>query len=307
MIEDLRISNEHLVRHLAFCDEAQCFIFPWADGGDLGDFWQRECPRKLEDFLWSLKQMVGLAHALEDLHKLGDCRHGDLKPANILHFTEGGVGILKIADFGVSKVHHTKTTARNSATITSAFSRGYEGPEASTVYKDQNPAEPRSRRYDCWSMGCIILEFVIWLLYDFRALDSFGQFRDSPDPTYYHIASDTTIKNAVPQRILVVHPEVSKAMKCLRDDKRCKDKALESLVKLVGDNLLKISYKQRLESAELHEKLQVMLDKVKKNPSDLVNLGIGPPNPRPKIFDQPLSLRPTTKSTYDPSSSSEED
>jgi serine/threonine protein kinase len=307
MIEALGISNKHLVRHLAFCDEAQCFIFPWADGGDLGHFWQQECPRERGLFPWSLRQMVGLADALKDLHKLGDCRHGDLKPANILYFIEGRFGILKLADFGISKIHPKRTTARNSATITSALSLGYESPEATKVYRIQNPSKPRSHRYDCWSMGCIILEFVVWLLYDFRAIDSFGQFRDSPDQPYYHITSDTTVKNAESQKKLVVHPAVPKAMTYLRNDKRCKDKALDCLVKLVGDNLLQIDYEDRLKSADLHEKLQIILDKVEENPSYLVDLDVDPPNPRPEIFDQPLSLPFTPRSTYDPTSSSEED
>jgi hypothetical protein len=71
------IKNNHLIRHLAICEEVPCIIFPWADGGDLGDYWQRECPKVADEFLWSLRQIVGLTDALKDLHK-ENCRHGDL-------------------------------------------------------------------------------------------------------------------------------------------------------------------------------------------------------------------------------------
>ncbi len=56
----------------------------------------------------------------------------------------------------------------------------YEPPEAEV---GQN--EPRSRRYDVWSMGCIYLEFAIWLLRGEnglqrfrRDLQSVGKFYD---------------------------------------------------------------------------------------------------------------------------------
>ncbi len=54
--------------------------------------------------MWSLEQMLGLSRGLEDLHDL-NCRHGDLKPDNILHFIKDGRDILVIADLGVSKFH----------------------------------------------------------------------------------------------------------------------------------------------------------------------------------------------------------
>jgi serine/threonine protein kinase len=60
-----------------------------ADGGSLLDYWKRgnEKPRSLEPILWSLRQMCSLAGALYSLHH-EHCRHGDLKPANILRLEE---------------------------------------------------------------------------------------------------------------------------------------------------------------------------------------------------------------------------
>ena len=49
----------------------------------------------------------------------------------------------------------------------------YEAPEAIGELNG-----PRSRLYDVWSMGCITLEFIIWLLYGNDELNNFyGQLK----------------------------------------------------------------------------------------------------------------------------------
>ncbi|KAI8244313.1 Serine/threonine-protein kinase nekl-2 [Colletotrichum sp. SAR 10_96] len=110
-------------------------IFPWADGGDLVDVWENMDveERSPELALWGLEQMLGLAEALQALHdEMRDqenCRHGDLKPGNILHFKTRGYGILKVADFGISKVHVLGTLQRNDPTTTKATTPAYQAPE----------------------------------------------------------------------------------------------------------------------------------------------------------------------------------
>lgn len=42
----------------------------------------------------------------------------------------------------------------------------YEPPE--TDNERGEIGQPRSRLYDMWSMGCIVFEFIIWLLYSFN-------------------------------------------------------------------------------------------------------------------------------------------
>jgi len=282
------IKNNHLIRHLAICEEVPCIIFPWADGGDLGDYWQRECPKVADEFLWSLRQMVGLTDALKDLHK-ENCRHGDLKPANILYFTENGVGILKIADVGVSRAHNQATALRKGLTTTSVSTKVYEGPEVKSN-------TPRSRQYDCWSMGCIILEFVLWLLYDFKAIESFFSVRHSEWHGYYRLVTDAP--NLKPLDNTEVHPVVYEAMNVLREDPRCVGTALEALVNVVDEDLLKIKPGDRLKAVGLHQQLQKILKDAEKNHSYLVKTDALPP-PIPPIFNQPpLSLGSNQDSTF---------
>lgn len=121
-------------------------------------------------------QLRDLADALCTLHYSPDLRagivHGDLKPENIIRFKpEGGsprlLGTLKIGDWGLSKEKDCKTTDQNIASIGYRASIRYEPPEMSEgvpVVGRDTPLKSRSRLYDVWSLGCIMLEFIVWLV-----------------------------------------------------------------------------------------------------------------------------------------------
>lgn len=78
-----------------------------------------------------------------------------------------GLGTLKLADIGLAKRHVIATQNRGDLTGTRYGTIQYEAPEAVSLNA------PRSRLYDIWSMCCITLEFIIWLLYGNDELDSF--------------------------------------------------------------------------------------------------------------------------------------
>jgi serine/threonine protein kinase len=90
--------------------EKYYFIFRWADGGSLRDFWRdsemdqpaRLCGASVKEVLYQLR---GLADALCALHNFKGSeswRRGDLKPENILRFRNPTdsvrLGVLQIAD-----------------------------------------------------------------------------------------------------------------------------------------------------------------------------------------------------------------
>jgi len=103
-------------------------------------------------------QLADVVPALED----SNWRHGDLKPENILRFlaTDEMVGTLRISDLGLAKRHTVATGLRRLPSTARFGTAAYEPPEAVTRL-----GSPRSRLYDIWSFGCIMLEFVIWLVY----------------------------------------------------------------------------------------------------------------------------------------------
>ncbi|GKT47560.1 calcium/calmodulin-dependent protein kinase [Colletotrichum spaethianum] len=175
------MEHPHLIKAIAYYKRGDRYfiVFPWAGGGNLRDYWGREPPRNLDgDFVgWALGQLCGLASAMKKLHSAKDsaCRHGDLKPENILCFEDTRSSdpfsqpFLVIADVGLAKVHTLATEMRNEATRTLNGTVMYEPPEAVLLLTKK---QPRSRRYDVWSIGCIYFEFLIWLLYGKAELNS---------------------------------------------------------------------------------------------------------------------------------------
>ncbi|RBR11624.1 hypothetical protein FVER53590_14177 [Fusarium verticillioides] len=175
-LERLKNHNSpNLVQPIAAYEykKQKCLVFPWAHGGDLYKFWEAY-QGKTVDLKWIISQFTGLCSVLNDLHKI-NCRHGDLKPDNILWYRDkDGLGTLKIADLGLA-AFHIKTTGdrRGIQTMTPTGTARYEPPETA-----ENKTGERSRMYDIWSMGCIMLELLIWLTQGIDAVDKLGKATD---------------------------------------------------------------------------------------------------------------------------------
>ncbi|KAI0976972.1 kinase-like protein [Xylaria arbuscula] len=290
------LNHPHLIRHIATIEQVQgnifCVIFPWANGGNLAEFWERfpngNQTRSPKLFIWSLQQMFGLVDAMFALHDM-NYRHGDLKPENILHFKdssessfrESKLGTLVIADVGVSKLHHLATGLRGYGTDTKATTPCYEAPEAELDNnKQKKDRKSRSRRYDMWSIGCIFMEFAIWLLYGHKAIDNFKHQRKQTenDPrahmaAYYTRTGDTAIINSA----------VSKGLKALENDPRCaKGTGLESLINLIEKDLIVIDPDQRIKAESLRDKVGSIVQRAEKDSAYLMRRTEPPPRvPRP--------------------------
>lgn len=197
------LHNDHLINFLTSYrrDGNHYLIFDWADGGDLAEFWLKMSPFRgesgqpshRESIIWAVNQMAGLAEALYELHggdKEGDkervhCRHGDLKPANIVrsHPADDAKhkphGHLRITDMGVAKINDKAThVGRSSGPVTVTIR--YQSPE---FLFSLNADAATSRAYDVWSMGCILLKFIIWLLYGPVQLQLFN--KAFPNTTFF--------------------------------------------------------------------------------------------------------------------------
>lgn len=173
-------------------------------------------------------------------------RHGDLKPDNILKFDgdESDLfGILKIADLGLAKQHKNATSFRDAPTNTTHTTWHYEAPEVAT-----KSHQPRSRRYDIWSMGCIILESITWLLYGYDVLDEFLKMDLDPqsprDSLYF-----STVTNSEGQLTAKVSNTSKRWIEdILSRDPECNKPtatAIGDVLKLVRDKLLVIELPDR--------------------------------------------------------------
>jgi serine/threonine protein kinase len=225
-------------------------MFRWADGGNLRDFWQsNKKPQLIVSLVRDVvKQIRGLTDALDQLHHYGggggSYRHGDIKPENILRVRtrsvvspELDVGVLKIADLGLAKHHNVGTEFRPPTSMRYTTYR-YEPPEARPGV---STTLGRSKRQDIWSIGCVTLEFIIWLLYGADALNEFndnivGEMKESSP--YFEIEVKGNKKTAK------VHTAVNDRMDALSWDQECRkgeETAIKDLLHIVKTKLLVVN------------------------------------------------------------------
>lgn len=126
-----------------------------------------------------MEQLERLAEALQTIHnfqiqgKPVFYQHGNLKPENILVFGTGrddGVGLWKMTDLSHARIHLNDTEEKQRVALgpSSVIGHGtifYRPPEAVLSQNRQI-----SRLYDTWCMGCIALQYIIWLLYGYQEL-----------------------------------------------------------------------------------------------------------------------------------------
>jgi serine/threonine protein kinase len=212
-------------------------MFEWADGGNLDNLWDEYSTPNLSVRLtkWVVKQLHGLAEALAAAHEIL-YRHGDLKPANILWFRGGdGHGILKIGDWGEAKGHDIATALRHDTTAKYA-TRRYEPPETG-LQSSQDPGtrNVRSRLYDVWGLGCITLEFVIWLLYGRGGLKTFNK-----DNQGNYGESCMFYEPNFAKKTAKVHPTVMRYIEHMAKDPLCQQgqTALGDILDVVRTGLL---------------------------------------------------------------------
>ncbi|KAI1170907.1 heterokaryon incompatibility protein-domain-containing protein [Nemania sp. FL0916] len=282
-------------------------LLEWANGGTLRDFWihNRDAHLQLNGkrIIEALTQLRGIIKALSTLHETkrhtktdplrngidipsattnmpainlpsqngyGDIsdathwRHGDLKPENLLVFKNSSwLGVLKIADLGLAKQHEFDTIFRPDPTSTKFTTWHYEAPEAET-----NTTGPRTRRYDVWSMGCIMLEFVIWLLHGYSGLQEFYDLKPPnhsyPRHTLYFMTQPGNDNN---DSIATVNSIATYWINHMLDnDPECKQRtALRDLLLLVRDRLLVVDVSRRAPASEMLERMEKIADTAKTN------------------------------------------
>lgn len=251
--------TQHLIKATAFYKmtsgqiEGLYFVFPFAEQGNLRKFWKQTKPSIYEKshMTWVFEQLRGLADAIKTLHHEREeaCRHGDLKPENVLCFKVSGSTavedltscVLVISDVGLSRIHDKSTQLRSKTRMAAGETVAYAAPEAELF-----PDQATSRRYDIWSLGCLYLEFIVWLLYGAEELDRFGEERDrygeKIGARFYIIISPETL-TVDRSRTPVVNPAVTKWIEHIKQDPRCVETglgetAIGRLISLIEKRLL---------------------------------------------------------------------
>jgi serine/threonine protein kinase len=263
------------------------FLFPWADA-NLRKLWKNKGlpPFNEQKYLWTLQQMRGLASALQVIHeyefpeayaplvegqltvgrfrisgvkqtdpKYG--RHGDLKPENILFFE--ATGNLQITDLGLGQFHGVKSRSKIAA----------EGIGGSPTYIPPEILlkEPVSRAYDIWSLGCVFLEFITWLVEGGEAVYSFADNRI--EQAHDKVDDDTFF--IIAQGKAFVRKGVTSWIERLKGNPsgRCSP-MIKELLQLVLEEMLVIDYEKRIKVEPLYFKLKAIHERGKEEPQYLL-------------------------------------
>lgn len=194
-------AHPHLITLLATYEQFNRFylVFPWAEA-DLRDYWSKIKPNpsfQYETIKWVATQCRGIAHGLLKIHQYESSmskksrqlygRHGDIKPENVLWFRDAcnmdNTGTLKITDFGLTEFSRHSKTYKTRSNL--AVSPSYRPPEC-----DLERA-PIGRSYDIWTLGCLYLEMVAWLLGGWELVKDFRTKRLVVENPWPEMESDT--------------------------------------------------------------------------------------------------------------------
>ncbi|KAG8162572.1 hypothetical protein KVR01_008337 [Diaporthe batatas] len=191
-------------------------------------------------------------------------RHGDIKPENILWFKDDkshpGFGILKLSDFGLTTFHRAWTTAVNVEEV--RVTHTYSAPE-------QQTEETLSRPFDVWSLGCIMLEFVTWILLGSEGLTKFEDKRHldgglgSPK---FSLDNFFTVfhREHAPKALAKVKPSVESWIIRLKKRPQC-SQFLTDVLDYVQNNMLLVQKDSRDTAMAVSEQLKAMMLKCKKD------------------------------------------
>ena len=186
-LEFLRTKHPNLIRlHFAYRHGGNSnLIFSYfphdlrhilREGRDPEQLGRAPTPRKYKGSIlnhWLWENLADVFEALPSIHEPGEDilgAHFDLKPANILVDSHGR---LVITDFGLARFKKKSQNGHSSLT----------NPGGDFNYR-QPPTESRlSRAYDVWSLACIMVEIIVYIMHGRSAVQSFANDLEIEDST----------------------------------------------------------------------------------------------------------------------------
>ncbi|KAF9784851.1 hypothetical protein IL306_006737 [Fusarium sp. DS 682] len=220
-----------------------------ADGGNLEDFWET-FPRLLTAGLVKsvIEQLYGLAYACSEVDMTitdGLAINGNLKPENILWFKDesgvrGKIGTLKTCH--QSPVTELVSREAMSGRLYRPPKQAFQDSEKGTYYTQVVESD------DMWAMGCITLQFLVWLLYGPAALDRFHKDLTPITRRFWEFNHDG----------YQVHHVAEEWMRHMAKDPICRagQTALGDLLELIRDRLLVVDQPSSSASATTAPDLQ---------------------------------------------------
>ncbi|KAK7735810.1 hypothetical protein SLS63_003770 [Diaporthe eres] len=285
--------HPHLITLLAtFTQEGYYYlIFPWAEC-DLDRYWEdnpKPDPGDVGLVQWLSKQCLKIMEAVDVIHNPSHLtsekrygRHGDIKAENILWYKSrpddpDDRGILVISDLGLTAINSDKSRSMQPNTGLK-MTPSYRPPECDM--KDGKI----SRSFDIWTLGCLYLELVCWLLRGNEGKVNFDQARTTPfifgTRTNIYFDIEERKQTAPGKFVFKVKDVVSKTISELHDEPYC-SKWVHDLLDLVENDMLVVlsTTHTRKTAKTLLDKLRDMDEKVQS--SSQYSTGRAPQNRTP--------------------------
>jgi eukaryotic-like serine/threonine-protein kinase len=178
----LRSRNAARVIDVETTDGAVPFlVMEFLEGHDLATELERRGPLPIDEAVGYLLQAC---NAMLEAHSSGIV-HRDLKPSNLFLAQDGNERLVKVLDFGISKLTF-EPDSKLTATQTTIGTPAYMSPEQVRSSKDVD------ERTDVWSLGVILYESLTGKL----------PFEGSPTAVAAAIVADT------PERMTALRPDV---------------------------------------------------------------------------------------------------
>src|SRR5689334_18176766 len=150
----VKIQNEHVARvtDVGTLDTgAPYMVMEYLDGTDLEDHARQSGPLSIDD---ATDFVLQACEAIAEAHGLGIV-HRDLKPGNLFLLRRpDGSRIVKVLDFGISKVTGTLGNNAVAPTTTMLGSPPYMSPEQLTTPREVDA------RTDIWALGVILYRLL---------------------------------------------------------------------------------------------------------------------------------------------------
>ncbi|KAI1370128.1 kinase-like protein [Hypoxylon crocopeplum] len=304
-----QLGHAHLIRLLMALqyDGRYFLVFPLAHG-NLVDLWRQKVmsPTTPQHVEWVLEQCLGMTDGLRNVHHhqpswidnrkpLGKEAslnykdrgiHGDIKPENILFFsTREGNYRLVISDFGLARFHSALSVSNIAPERVSGLSLTYRPPE----FDMRLPISPA---YDVWSLGCVFLEFISWLLvgYDKTRWIFKEARRKDDDPSPGRVTEDALDQKDKFFNIIdgrpVVKPSVTVWINQLRALDTC-NPSIKAFLNLIEGRLLQPDHSRRCRIKESY----TVLKKISENYKNYLRFTQnGNVNSTPAVFDENYSV-----------------
>ena len=150
----VRLRSEHVARVIdvgTLANGSPFMIMEFLSGSTLGALLERESPLPVSDVVYYIIQAC---EALAEAHSLGIV-HRDLKPENLfLTHSVSGAPLVKVLDFGVSKMDSMTGTRGLTRTAALMGSPLYMAPE------QMRSARDATARSDIWALGVVLYHLL---------------------------------------------------------------------------------------------------------------------------------------------------